>query len=289
MTQELTEKYVQELITTGDGTEGQLLIPRKIYDTLIAEVDKLLIPRSEAALYFGPAQIPGSSIDVDTEDENAMDVRLIAEGAEITLDADAYSSTNLKPDKYGVAIKIVKEMQEDSKWPLLQRNIQKAGKRFAENETNLIITALQGCTNNVSGGSAITIANITRLMQYLEDADYSPTTLMVGAEVINDLRNIDTFVEANKAGNSDMLDKGFHGTIYGMNVLRFSRNAAPSTTYSKYAYVTDKAHAYMIAEKRTITVENFTLPQFDMSGAAITQRIKVARLRDNSIARCSTS
>jgi len=99
---EIQEKYVQELITTGDGTEGQLLIPRKIHDTLIAEVDKKLLPRSLAAFYVGPGMIPGSSYDIDLEQENIMDVRLIAEGSEIILDEDAYESTNVKPLKYGV-------------------------------------------------------------------------------------------------------------------------------------------------------------------------------------------
>ena len=290
MTQnDLNEAYVQELLTTGDGSEGTLLIPRKIYDTLIQTTIKALLPRSEAAIYLGPAQIPGSSVDVNVEAENKMKVLIVAEGAEIFLDQDEYSTTNMKPLKYGVAIKITKEMMEDSQFPLLARNIAKAGERIAENETNLILTQLQGCTNNVAGGAAITIANITRAMQYLDDSDYQPTTLLVGNEVLNDLRNIDTFVEANKVGNVEMLQKGFLGTVYGMNVLKFSTNAAPTTTYSKYAYVIDKANGYVIAEKRTPTVENFTLPLYDMSGAAITQRITVARLRDNAIARISTS
>lgn len=282
-------KYIKELIGTGAGAQGTLLIPRKIYDTLIAEVDRALIPRSEAAIFIGPAGIPGSSIDINRTDESAMSVRLIAEGAEITLDEDAYSTTNTKPLKYGVTVKITKEMEEDAQWPLLQRNIQKAGKRLAENETNLILTALQACTNNVSGGAAATIANVTRLMQYLDDNDYNPTTLFVGMEVLNDFRNIDTFVEANKIGNTDMLSKGFLGTIYGMNVIKFSTNAAPSSTYAKYAYVTDKSEAYAIVEKRPITIENFSLPQYDMSGAAITQRLAVSLIRDNAVARLSTS
>jgi len=46
-------------------------------------------------------------------------------------------------------------------------------------------------------------------MQYLDDEDYEPTTLFVGMEVINDLRNIDTFVEYSKVGNTDMLQRGF--------------------------------------------------------------------------------
>ena len=217
-------KYVQEFLSTAIGTEGQLLIPRKIHDTLIDEVDKNLIPRSEAALYFGPSDIPGSSIDVDKVTPNTMDVRLVGEGAQIPIDNALYTSQNLKPKKYGVSIRITKEMLEDAKWNLLTHNIGIAGKRMAENETNLIITnGLDAANSTITGGAAITIANITRAMQYLEDEDYTPTTLFVGMEVLADLRNIDTFVEANKVGNRDMLERGFLGTIFG---LKESCNAA---------------------------------------------------------------
>lgn len=286
----VTLKHVTELLQTDLGTEGQLLIPRKIHDTLIEEVDKNLIPRSEAAMFFGSGNIPGSSIDVDLVTPNAMDVRVVGEGSESTIDQSAYTSFNLKPQKYGVAIRITQEMLEDAKWNLLQHNIQVAGKRFAENETKLVLQdALDNATNTVAGGAAITIANITRGMQYLDDSDYTPTTLFVGMEVLNDLRNIDTFVEAQKVGNTEMLQRGFLGTIYGLNVIKFSTNAAPSSTYSKYAYITDKMHAYVIAEKRPVTVTNFEMPVYDMSAANITQRIKVRQLRANAIAKITTS
>ena len=283
-------KHVQELLQTDLGTEGQLLIPRKIHDTLIEEFDKALIPRSEAAMFFGPSQIPGSSVDVDLVTPNAMDIRIVGEGAESPIDQSAYTSFNLKPQKYGVAIRITQEMLEDAKWNLLQHNLKVAGKRFAENETKLILQdALDNASNTVSGGAAITIANITRAMQHLDDEDYTPTTLFVGMEVLNDLRNIDTFVEAQKVGNTEMLQRGFLGTIYGLNVIKFSTNAAPSSTYSKYAYITDKMHAYVIAEKRPVTVANFEMPVYDMSAANITQRIKVRHLRANAIAKITTS
>ena len=290
MVEEKKLKYVQELLQTALGVEGQLLIPRKIHDALIEEVDKNLIPRTEAALYFGPGDIPGSSIDVDKVTPNTMDVRVVGEGAQIPIDKVLYTSQNLKPLKYGVSIRITKEMMEDAKWNLLAHNVKYAGKRMAENETNLIIThGLDAATNTVTGGAAITIANIARAMQYLDDEDYTPTTLFVGMEVLNDLRNIDTFVEANKVGNTDMLQRGFLGTIFGLNVLKFSTNAAPSTTYSKYAYVTDREHAYMIAEKRPVTVENFELPVYEMSAANITCRIVVDDLRPKAICKITTS
>ena len=105
-------------------------------------------------------------------------------------------------------------------------------------------------------------------------------------EVLNDLRNIDTFVLYQNIGNTDMLDAGFLGTIYGLQVIRVSTNAGMTNTS---AYVTDKAHAYIIAEKRPVTVEGFDLQTHDMSGVVVTQRIKVDDLRSSAIAKITTS
>jgi len=280
-------KYVKELLSTGLGTEGSLLIVKKIYDSLIDETAKALIPRSECAIYLGPGDIPGSSVDIDLVTANKMDVRKVGEGAEIPMDETEYSSFNMKPVKWGVAIRITREMLEDGKWNLLQHNIKTAGKRFGENENSLIISdALDNATNTVSGGAAITIANLTRAMQYLDDSDYNSTSLFVGMEVLNDLRNIDTFVEYNKVGNTDMLTKGFLGNVYGMNVMKVSTNAGMTTTT---AFVTDKEQAYVIAEKRPVSMEQVVLPTFDMEGAVLTQRIKVRHLRAGAIAKITTS
>lgn len=280
-------KYLKEFLTTGTGTEGSLLIPKKIYPTLIEESMKMLIPRELAALYIGPDQIPGSSIDINKVVEYKMKVRLVAEGAEIPLDQTEYTSLNVKPLKYGVAIRITREMLEDSNWNLLEHNIKIAGRRFAENENSLVISkALDLAANTVSGGAAITIANITRAIQYLEDADKVATDFIIGFEVLNDLRNIDTFVEYQKVGNTEMLQRGFVGTIYGLNVVRVSTNAGMTATSS---YVIDRDYGYVIAEKRPLTVENFELPSYDMSAAALTQRIEVAPLRTTAIAKITTS
>lgn len=279
-------KFVKQLLDTGIGTEGQLLIPRKIHDQLIDEAEKSLLPRSEAAMVFGPAQIPGSSIEVNRFIPNTMDVRVVPEGAEVPLDQAEYNNLNVKPVKYGVAIRITRELMEDSKFDLLRHNVMIAGRRFAENENSLVITALDNADNTVAGGATITIANITRAMQYLDDADYDPTSFAVGMEVLNDLRNIDTFVEFQKVGNTDMLQRGFLGTIYGMNVMKVSTNAGMTTTSS---YVYDRNFAYVIAEKRPITVEGFNLETYDMTGTVVTQRIQVSALRSDSIAKITTT
>lgn len=282
-------KYLKEYIDQGDATEGQLLIPRKIYDVLIEEVVKKVLPRSEAGWYYGPAQITGSSIDVDEEDVDTGMIRPVAEGAEFWLSKPSWSVTNIKPIKYGVSIRITEEMLEDAKWNMLDRSVKQIGKRFAENETSLILTALNGVTNTVSGGAAGTVANISRAIQYVEDADYEATTMYVGNEFAHDMRQIDTFTEADKFGSPEMLRNGFIGSIFGMKIFRFSTNAAPSTTYSKYAYVFDRAHSYAIAEKRPVTMKKFSLETYDMVGAVLSQRIAVSLIRDTAAAEITTS
>jgi len=283
-------KHITEYIGTEDGTAGTLLIPKLIVSKMIEEVDKKLLPRELAAQVWTPNMIQGSSFTVNLEDPDTMDVRKVGEGAEIPLDALEYETVTFTPKKYGVAIRITREMMEDAQFPILEGQIRAAGRRFAEKETELILTALDGAGTTVAGGAAATIANITEAMEGIESYSYTPTDIVIGREFLYDLRNIDTFVEAAKAGNTDMLSRGFLGTIYGLNVGVFDDKASPTPgTYKKYAYVLDRSQAYGLAVKRDLTVENFDLPIYDMQGTAITWRFDVQLLRSNAVAKITTA
>jgi len=280
---------IKEYSNTDDGVARTLLVPKLIMPTLIEAVEKTLLPREISAMVLSGFQ--GSSIDVNLETPDSVNVRSVAEGAEIPIDALEFTNVTFTPLKYGTAVRITREMMEDAQFELLQRNISAVGEKLAENENKLIVTQLDLAGATTTGGAAITIANITESMQDLEDNDYTPTDFLVGTEVLNDLRNIDTFVEADKAGNTEMLMRGFLGTIFGMNVVRLPATTAalPSATNRKYAYVLDRSQAYGIAIKRDITVENFDMPSFDMQGAAITQRIDVKLLRSAAVSRITTT
>lgn len=281
-------KKLNQYIDREDGTAGTLLIPKLIMPTLIAEAEKALLPREMASVVYSPNQIQGSSFTVNLDTPNTLDVREVGEGAEVPLDNIGFETVTFTPVKYGVAVRITREMMEDSQFELLQRNIATAGRRFAENETNLVLGALDNANATTAGGAAITISNITESMFDVEDNDYNPTDFVVGNEVAQDLRNIDTFVEANKAGNTEMLSRGFIGTIYGLNVARFSTNAGANAVATS-AYIFDRSQAYGIAIARELTVENTTLPTFDMEGAVITQRIDVQALRTTAISKITTT
>lgn len=283
MSEELT---VRELLTRGAATEGQLLIPRTIYAKLIDAKDKKMIDRSLAAIYIGPSGIQNSSVDIDLETKDSMTVYRVSDGAPVPMGNPAYTSFNMKPAKYGVRPAITKEMQEDGKWNLIDHAVKRAGKEMGENENYLVVTeALDNATNTVSGGAAITIANITRAIQYLEDNDYEGTDIVVGPEVMNDIRNIDTFAEFNKYGTREMQTKGIVPVVYGLYVHKVGTHAITTTN----AYVIDRDHAFVIAEKRPITIEKYDDKTHDMSGVVVTQRIKVRQLRAAAIAKITTS
>ncbi len=282
---------IQQYISTEDGVAGTRLIPRIILPTLIEEVEKVLLPRELAAMVWGPAQIQGPTLPINLETPDSIAIREIGEGAEVTLDNTEFTSTTVTPRKYGTAIRITREMIEDSQFELLQRNIRAVGRRLAENEQNLVLTALDGTANDITGGAALTIANITTAMKNVEDNDFVPTDILIGNEAAFDIRNIDTFVEADKSGSTEMLQRGFIGRIYGLPVTRFTpaATATPSTSHTKYVYVLDRSETYGIAIKRDITLENFDLPTYDMQGAVITQRIAVVLLRSAAVSRVTTT
>ena len=280
---------VNEYISRADGTEGTLLIPKLILPEIMREQEKALIPREMAAEVIGPSQFTGSTMTKNLEAPNTMDVREVGEGAEVVLDNISFSTVTYTPKKYGIAIRITREMIEDSQFDIKNLNLQTVGKRFAENETNLVLGQLDNAANTVAGGAQVTLANVAEAIFNVEDGeDYMPSDYLVGNEVHQDLMNIDTFVDANKAGNTDLMARGFVGTIFGLTVSRFSTNAG-SNAAATSSYVFDRNNAYGIAIARDITVEGLVLPSFDMEGAVATQRIDVKVLRTNAISKITSS
>lgn len=279
-------KTVQEFtLQTGSGSEGTLLLPRKILDTMVEEVDKELPPvRQLAAIYVGPGDLPGSSVDINRVVPGSGTVRQVGEGVEFDLSNAEYNTVNVRPDKYGVMVKITREMMEDSQFSLLQHNLKHFAMRFAENEVSLLISqSLSTGANTVSGGAAVTLTNIARARQYLRANDFKSTDMLVGPEVENDLHLIDTIVEVDKSGDSSLLRESRFGRLFGMNIWVVSQAASVGIAATT-AYIIDRNQAYAFVEKRGMTVEQFPLPASDAQAVVISQRFRTVALRTSAIA-----
>jgi len=275
------------------GTEPEV-IESEIYGTVVEAVKKNLVGTGLTALRIGPSGIPGSSVDVVTQDKDSMIAHEVAEGAEVPINLEALSTFNLKPVKYGIRPLITKEMIEDAKWDMVQRNLQESGYTMAKQLDTLLMEqiiagAAANSTNHiVSGGAAITVANITAAIAFLEADDHVATDMIIHPEIAGDIRNIDTFVEADKAGVTDPSQR-LIGTIFGMRVWVTTNGtvSAAGTTY--YAFIIDRNHALCLAEKRPVTVERYNDVTRDLSGVAVTARWKARYLRPEACAYVSTT
>jgi len=276
--------------TAGSATTSYL-VPRKLLGEVINSVRKKLVLRGLAARYFGPSQIPGRTLVIPMQSEidsnTALPVDRVGEGGEIPMGQTQFENKTLTPVKYGVRIGVSQEMQEDGIIDLLSYHAELAGYEFADNEESLIVSQLDAAatasSNTVANSNAtLPISDITASMQQLEEKNYMPTHMIVGAEVANDLRNIDTFVEADKSGVMNPT-RSLIGTIFGMKVI-MSNNVS-----AKLVYIIDANHAFIVGEKRPLTVKRYSDVARDSEYIAVTQRFAALYLRAEAVSEITTT
>jgi hypothetical protein len=110
---------------------------------------------------------------------------------------------------------------------------------------------------------------------------HTATDMIVGVEVANDLRNIDELNSKDYGDNA--ISKKLVGRLWGMNVL-VSNNVTAT-----YAYVIDRNHAFVIVEKRPVTIERYMDAARDSGFAVVTQRVAAQYLRPGAVARIVTT
>lgn len=278
--------------TAGSGTMSYL-IPRTLFGNVINAVRRKLMLRGLAAMVFGPTAIPGRTLVLPLQAERvatttALPLQMVTEGGEIPLGQTQFTNLTLTPVKYGIRIGVSKELQEDALVDLIPYHSELAGYEFALNEESLIISQLDAGTTSSSNlvansNATLPISDITQAMQQLETYNYMPTHMIVGVEVANDLRNIEEFNTAKDTGGANYTNQSLVGSILGMKVLMSNSVSA------KLAYVIDANHAFVIAEKRPITVERYNDYARDTGFVTVTQRIAVSYLRTYAMSEITTT
>jgi len=267
-------------------------IPETLYGNLIDAVRKNLI-LAPMSMKIGAGSIKGSSIDIVTEDRDSSAVHSIGEGQEVPIDLGETSTFNLKPTKFGLRPVVTKEMQEDGQWDMITWNMNLAGYKMADKLDTLLFTELDtgaALTTDDNGASrtanttsgAFNFANLTATMKMLEEDGYKCTDMICHPAVVEDIRNIAEFVHADKSGTTNP-SQGLIGRIFGMDV-HMSRNAT-----SNYAYIIDRRHALIYAEKRPVTIERYNDVTRDLSGVVVTARWDARYLRPDAMAYIDTS
>ena len=254
------------------------MIESEIYNSVIEAVKENLIGTQLLALRIGPQGIPGSEVSIVMQDKDSMVVHELAEGQEVPIEVENVSDFTLKPKKYGLRPLITREMIEDNKWDIIQRNLREAGYQMAKKLDSLILSQIEAgadansTAHKVDWATGLSVANVASAMKFLEEDGYTPTDFIISAGLAEQIRGIDTFVEADKAKVTDP-SKSLIGTIFGMRVWRTNQVTAD------YGYIIDSRHALVLAEKRPITIERYDDVARDLSGVVVTARWKARYLR----------
>lgn len=285
------KKTLAEIMTTS--TEPHL-IPSTLYGNLIEAVRKNLI-LAPLSMKIGAGSIKGSTLDVVTENRDSSAVHSIGQGQEVPIDLGQTSTFSITPLKYGLRPVVTKEMQEDGQWDMINFNMGLAGYKMADKLDSLLFAQLNagaalttddnGVTrtaNTVSSSGGLTLPNLASAMELLETDGYKCTDLILHPSVATDVRGIAEFVHADKSGTVN-ISTPLIGNIMGMNV-HVSRNAT-----SNYAYIIDRRHALMYAEKRPVTIERYNDVTRDLSGVVVTARWAARYLRPDAMAYIDTS
>ncbi len=218
----------------------------------------------------------GSSLDWDKADKDSMIVREIGEGANSRLTHETYTKININPKKYGGTVKITEEMIEDSNFPLIERMLKQAGREMAIKEDTLIFNSFKDATDGfiqnadhdlTSQGTEYGIADVTLGMKEIEEQDYNPNVQILHPTQIQELRLIDTFVEADKVGNRRTFETGFVGKIFGLDTVK------STIVDANEVFIIDSLEAGSLVIRRPLTIKKFDNPMQDIIGASFTQRM----------------
>ena len=259
---------LSELLHRGfDGAHDT--IKTEIMDILFPAMRANLVATNFVAIRIGRESIPGSTIKIDYASKDKQLVHEIGEGQEVPVEIGEISTYSITPKKYGLRPLITKEMVEDGMFDLMQYNLEEAGYQLAKKLDTLLLAQIEAgnssASHTFSGGTAITPANINTAIYNLRMDEHNASDLICSPAVEMDLMNIDTFVEADKAGVTNP-SQGLLGRIFGLTVWVSTQVTA------NYAYVIDRKYALTFVEKRPVTVERYDDVTRDLSGVVLTAR-----------------
>ena len=234
----------------------------------------------------------GTTLDIILADKDSMEFRRVAEGAYIPVDVEAYTKLQITPNKHGNSFVFSQEIREDANWDVVARNLRQAGREAGVYEDSLIFTAFADATygfvsesghDYTSAGTEISIADIAGMMLEIEENDYEPDKFVLHPEQVSELRQIDTFVEADKLGSREMHQTGFVGRIFGMDTLRTTGTSA------SYGYMLDSREAAALVIRRPMTMKTKEIVERDCYGVYLTMRMAAKVVRPKAGVRITVS
>lgn len=273
-----TVQSVKELLLT-EAIESTTLIQDEAYRTVIQGSE--------------PAKCMGNALQTIQMKSNVMNFTIgetgtyasvVAEGAEIPINTQNYSTVEFKALKYGVRPLISMELIEDGLFNVAELELQKAGMRIENSKNQVAIGEIIDCgaTELDMANTNIGIKAVAQAVSTVRSAGFNPDTLIMHPDA--EAAVLQEFVPTNYYPTESIVKTGMVPNILGLKTYTCGVTDPASAT-NVWGYTTatdnigmivlDSTAAAAIGMRRDITVDKYNDPIKDLLGMSVTARFDV--------------
>lgn len=282
------DTHIRQLLGT-ESIEGTTLVQEEVFKTVLAGAEPFVCLRD----VLPNIKVKSNSLRYVVGDGSNNYASVVAEGAEIPVYTQNYSSRTFTISKIGTRPLITRELVEDSLFDVIEVELKKAGARI-ENKLNrdaLNMLITNANKSYQASADALTVAQLAKAVSQLRDAGYVPDTLLLEPILEGYLFADSNLIYANYAGSDETLRTGKVSTLLGMQVYTLGVTQAATnnswqwsgTTGDVGAIVMDSKNAGAIAIRDDIQVERYDDPIRDLAGVSVTMRYGVQVLQPDAI------
>lgn len=215
----------------------------------------------------------------------------VAEGAEIPISDQDYSSVTLTAKKYGVRPMITDEMVADALYPVMEMEIRKAGAKMENTLNRLALTELIDNTSaneHDASGSNLGIKAIATAIKLVKADGFIPDRIVLhpDAEALIMADYIPTGYVGAEAAQSGKLPNLLGLSPFITNVADASSQTWEYNSDGDIGMVVfDSGNSTVIGERQPITVKRFDDVIRQLQGGTVSARWAVGTLQANAGAR----
>lgn len=259
------------IYNAGFNTAAAAVNPN-IWDTKLRDFEEKALIVTPLAEAF---DFRGAGVDYKvTVDARPSAAGALTETVDVTVSAFTTRNVTFTPTEYGAAYQLTRAEAVRAFFNVADRMVRKLGYALAEKKDTLAVAEMQSGAGNtvIANGKAtltdlastdtLNLPDISTAMYNIRKNYYKPQDLLINAYQEHKLRtqtSIITLADAAMFGTRDMIENGFIGRVFGLNI-RVADTIAVTANVSKaivlgVSHTGEKALAYAIKRDPIIEQE----------------------------------
>jgi hypothetical protein len=229
------------IYNSGAAAEGESIAPN-VWDVALRDFEEKALIVTPLAEQFDFRK-PGQDLTV-TVDDRPSAAGALTETVDVTISAFTTRQVTFTPVEQGAAYQLTRGMAARGFFDIAERMVRKLGYSLAERKDTLAVSELQtgaGAAVIANGKSATSDLAATDFTSFLTDLSsamyeirqhfYKPKFLLINAYQEHKLRTHGTTItlaDASQFGTREMIERGFVGRLFGLEVYTSDTIAATS-------------------------------------------------------------